>query len=278
MQLDGGGFLMAGGLLEGKRGIVFGVANNKSLAWACAQACAAQGASLVFNYLGAAQEKRLNDLLSEIPGAKAMNCDLGKDNEIEDFFNWVKTQWDTIDFVIHSVAYTDKECLKEPFVNTSRQQFVSTMDISAFTLVAVAKQAAPLMRNGGSIVSMSYYGAEKVVPNYNVMGVAKAALEACNRYLAEDLGPQGIRVNSISAGPIRTLSSSAIPGMRNMLDYSQKFSPLRRNITGEDVARSALYLLSDLGSGVTGENLHVDCGYHVMGMFREESVASSAAH
>lgn len=269
---------MAGGLLEGKRGIVFGVANNKSLAWACAQACAAQGASLVFNYLGAAQEKRLNDLLSEIPGAKAMNCDLGKDNEIEDFFNWVKTQWDTIDFVIHSVAYTDKECLKEPFVNTSRQQFVSTMDISAFTLVAVAKQAAPLMRNGGSIVSMSYYGAEKVVPNYNVMGVAKAALEACNRYLAEDLGPQGIRVNSISAGPIRTLSSSAIPGMRNMLDYSQKFSPLRRNITGEDVARSALYLLSDLGSGVTGENLHVDCGYHVMGMFREESVASSAAH
>lgn len=269
---------MAGGLLEGKRGIVFGVANNKSLAWACAQACAAQGASLVFNYLGAAQEKRLNDLLSEIPGAKAMNCDLGKDDEIEDFFNWVKTQWETIDFVIHSVAYTDKECLKEPFVNTSRQQFVSTMDISAFTLVAVAKQAAPLMRNGGSIVSMSYYGAEKVVPNYNVMGVAKAALEACNRYLAEDLGPQGIRVNSISAGPIRTLSSSAIPGMRNMLDYSQKFSPLRRNITGEDVARSALYLLSDLGSGVTGENLHVDCGYHVMGMFREESAASSAAH
>ncbi|MEY4066581.1 MAG: hypothetical protein RIR26_2789 [Pseudomonadota bacterium] len=269
---------MAGGLLEGKRGIVFGVANNKSLAWACAQACAAEGASLMFNYLGAAQEKRLNDLLTDIPGAKAMNCDLGKDEEIADFFNWVKTQWDTIDFVIHSVAYTDKECLKEPFVNTSRQQFVSTMDISAFTLVAVAKQAAPLMRNGGSIVSMSYYGAEKVVPNYNVMGVAKAALEACNRYLAEDLGPQGIRVNSISAGPIRTLSSSAIPGMRNMLDYSQKFSPLRRNITGEDVAKSALYLLSDLGSGVTGENLHVDCGYHVMGMFREESVTSPAAH
>lgn len=226
---------------------------------------------MLFNFLGAAQEKRLNDLITEIPGAKAKGCDLSKDEELEDFFRWVKTQWDSIDFVIHSVAYTDKECLKEPFVNTTRQQFISTMDVSAFTLVAAAKHAAPLMRNGGSIISMSYYGAEKVIPNYNVMGVAKAALEACNRYLAEDLGPQGIRVNSISAGPIRTLSSSAIPGMRNMLDYSQKFSPLRRNITGEDVARSALFLLSDLGSGVTGETLHVDCGYHVMGMFREES-------
>ncbi|MFZ9520917.1 MAG: enoyl-ACP reductase FabI [Silvanigrellaceae bacterium] len=262
---------MANGLLSGKRGVVFGVANNKSLAWSCAQACAAEGATMLFNFLGAAQEKRLNDLITEIPGAKAKGCDLSKDEELEDFFRWVKTQWDSIDFVIHSVAYTDKECLKEPFVNTTRQQFISTMDVSAFTLVAAAKHAAPLMRNGGSIISMSYYGAEKVIPNYNVMGVAKAALEACNRYLAEDLGPQGIRVNSISAGPIRTLSSSAIPGMRNMLDYSQKFSPLRRNITGEDVARSALFLLSDLGSGVTGETLHVDCGYHVMGMFREES-------
>ncbi|MEN9825277.1 MAG: hypothetical protein RI953_1022 [Pseudomonadota bacterium] len=262
---------MANGLLSGKRGIVFGVANNKSLAWSCAQACAAEGATMLFNFLGAAQEKRLNELISEIPGAKAKGCDLSKDEELEEFFKWVRTQWDSIDFVIHSVAYTEKECLKEPFVNTTRQQFLSTMDISAFTLVAAAKHAAPLMRNGGSIISMSYYGAEKVVPNYNVMGVAKAALEACNRYLADDLGPQGIRVNSISAGPIRTLSSSAIPGMRNMLDYSQKFSPLRRNITGEDVARSALFLLSDLGSGVTGETLHVDCGYHVMGMFREES-------
>ncbi|NBW80343.1 enoyl-ACP reductase [bacterium] len=262
---------MANGLLSGKRGIVFGVANNKSLAWSCAQACAAEGATMLFNFLGAAQEKRLNELICEIPGAKAKGCDLSKDEELEEFFKWVRTQWDNIDFVIHSVAYTEKECLKEPFVNTTRQQFLSTMDISAFTLVAAAKHAAPLMRNGGSIISMSYYGAEKVVPNYNVMGVAKAALEACNRYLADDLGPQGIRVNSISAGPIRTLSSSAIPGMRNMLDYSQKFSPLRRNITGEDVARSALFLLSDLGSGVTGETLHVDCGYHVMGMFREES-------
>jgi enoyl-[acyl-carrier protein] reductase I len=262
---------MTTGLLAGKRGIVFGVANNKSLAWACAQACAAEGASLMFNFLGAAQEKRLNELLGELPNAKAKNCDLGNDSEIEEFFQWVKMQWDSIDFVIHSVAFTEKECLKEPFVNTSRQQFLATMDISAFTLVAAAKHAAPLMTNGGSIISMSYYGAEKVVPNYNVMGVAKAALEACNRYLADDLGPRGIRVNSISAGPIRTLSSSAIPGMRNMLDYSQKFSPLRRNITGEDVAKSALYLLSDLGSGVTGETLHVDCGYHVMGMFKDES-------
>jgi len=264
---------MASGLLSGKRGIVFGVANNKSLAWACAQACASEGASLVFNFLGAAQEKRLNELMTEIPNAAAMACDLSKDEELDEFFKWVRAKWDTIDFVIHSVAYTDKECLKEPFVNTSRQQFLSTMDISAFTLVAAAKHAAPLMRNGGSIISMSYYGAEKVVPNYNVMGVAKAALEACSRYLADDLGPAGIRVNAISAGPIRTLSSSAIPGMRNMLDYSQKFSPLRRNITGEDVARSALFLLSDLGSGVTGETLHVDCGYHVMGMFREDTAA-----
>ncbi|NBO38263.1 enoyl-ACP reductase [bacterium] len=269
---------MASGLLSGKRGIVFGIANNKSLAWACAQACAAEGASLVFNFLGAAQEKRLNELMTEIPGGKAKNCDLGKDDELEEFFKWVRAEWDSIDFVIHAVAYTDKECLKEPFVNTSRQQFLSTMDISAFTLVAAAKHAAPLMRNGGSIISMSYYGAEKVVPNYNVMGVAKAALEACTRYLAEDLGPQGIRVNTISAGPIRTLSASAIPGLRNMLDYSQKFSPLRRNITGEDVARSALFLLSDLGSGVTGENLHVDCGYHAMGMFREGTAPANEAH
>lgn len=261
---------MPSGLLNGKRGVVFGVANNKSLAWACAQACAAEGASLVFNFLGAAQEKRLNELITEIPGARAKACDMAKDDELAEFFSWVRSQWDSIDFVIHSVAYTDKECLKEPFVKTSRQQFLATLDISAYTLVAAAQHAAPLMSNGGSIISMSYYGAEKVVPNYNVMGVAKAALEACSRYLAEDLGPQGIRVNSISAGPIRTLSSSAIPGMRNMLDYSQKFSPLRRNITGEDVAKSALFLLSDLGSGVTGENLHVDCGYHVMGMFRDE--------
>lgn len=262
---------MQNGLLAGKRGLVLGVANNKSIAWACARAAHAQGAELAFNFLGAAQEKRLRELSSEIPGALMFPCDVSKDDELEGFFEHLRGAWDRLDFVIHSVAYTEKECLRDKFVNTSRANFAMTLDVSAYSLVAVARHASKMMPKGGSIVAMSYYGAEKVVPKYNVMGVAKAALETSARYLAEDLGPQGIRVNSLSAGPIRTLSSSAIPGIRGMLDSAQKFAPLRRNITGEDIAGSTLYLLSDLASGVTGETLHVDCGYNILGMFGDSN-------
>lgn len=254
-------------LLEGKRGVVLGVANNKSIAWACAQLCLEQGAELAFNYLGDAQEKRVRELIKDIPNVLVFPCDVSKDQEIEDFFKSIQQKWDGIDFLIHSVAYTDKENLKEKFMVVSRESFASTMDVSAYSLVAVAKVAAPLMKNGGSIVTMSYYGAEKVVPRYNVMGVAKAALESCAKYLALDLGEFGIRVNAVSAGPIRTLSSSAIPGIKEMLENAQKFAPLKRNVTTEDVARSTLYLLSDLSSGVTGEVVHVDCGYNTLGMF-----------
>ncbi len=254
-------------LLEGKKGIVLGVANNKSIAWACAQMCLEQGATLAFNYLGDAQEKRVRELTKNIPNSLVFPCDVSKDSEIESFFNEIKKSWDGFDFIIHSVAYTDKDNLKDKFMVVSRESFASTLDVSAYSLVAVAKVAAPLMKNGGSIVTMSYYGAEKVVPRYNVMGVAKAALESCAKYLALDLGEFGIRVNAVSAGPIRTLSSSAIPGIKDMLENAQKFSPLKRNVTTEDVARSTVYLLSDLSTGVTGEVLHVDCGYNTLGMF-----------
>ncbi|APJ03501.1 enoyl-ACP reductase FabI [Silvanigrella aquatica] len=254
-------------ILAGKRGIVFGVANNKSIAWACAQMCAEQGAELAFNFLGDAQEKRVRELVKDLPNAIVMPCDVTKDEQIEAFYTEIQKQWDMVDFIIHSVAFTEKENLKDKFMVVTRESFASTMDISAYSLLAVTRAALPLMKKGGSVITMSYYGAEKVVPRYNVMGVAKAALESCAKYLAYDLGEIGIRVNAISAGPIRTLSSSAIPGIKEMLENSQKHSPLKRNVTTEDVARSALYLLSDLGSGVTGEVLHVDCGYNTLGMF-----------
>ncbi len=254
-------------ILAGKRGIVFGVANNKSIAWACAQICAEHGAQLAFNFLGDAQEKRVRELVKDLPNAIVMPCDVSKDDQIEAFYSGIQKEWDAIDFIIHSVAYTEKENLKDKFMVVTRESFASTLDISAYSLLAVTRAAIPLMKNGGSVVTMSYYGAEKVVPRYNVMGVAKAALESCAKYLAYDLGEIGIRVNAISAGPIRTLSSSAIPGIKEMLENSQKHSPLKRNVTTEDVARSALYLLSDLSSGVTGEVLHVDCGYNTLGMF-----------
>ncbi len=254
-------------ILAGKRGIVFGVANNKSIAWACAQICAEQGAQLAFNFLGDAQEKRVRELVKELPESIVLPCDVSKDEQIESFYSNIQKQWDSIDFIIHSVAFTEKENLKEKFMVVTRESFASTLDISAYSLVAVTRAALPLMKKGGSVITMSYYGAEKVVPRYNVMGVAKAALESCAKYLAYDLGDVGIRVNAISAGPIRTLSSSAIPGIKEMLDNAHKHAPLKRNVTTDDVARSALYLLSDLSSGVTGEVLHVDCGYNTLGMF-----------
>ncbi len=259
---------MAEGLLQGKRGVVFGVANEKSIAWGCAQACAAQGAQLAFNYLGDSLERRVRKLLDEfLPGSPCFPCNVQHDEEIAAFFSSLRDRWDSIDFVIHSMAYAEKDDLRDQFITTTRANFALSMDISAYSLVAVAREAAPFMKNGGGIVAMSYYGAEKVVPRYNVMGVAKAALEASARYLAWDLGARNIRVNCISAGPIRTLSASAIPGLRMMLNTTEKVSPLRRNVTQEDVAHTCVYLLSELSSGVTGEVVHVDSGYHAMGMY-----------
>ena len=258
---------MAAGLLAGKRGVVFGVANERSIAWGCAQACRDQGAELAFNYLGDAQEKRVKGLLEQVPGALLFPCNVQEDAEIAAFFESVGKVWDGIDFIIHSVAYADKSDLSGRFVDTARANFAMAIDISAYSLVAIAKAAEPLLKENGSIVAMTYYGAEKVIPKYNVMGVAKATLEASARYLATDLGEKGVRVNCISAGPIRTLSSAAFPGFRQMLNLTEKVAPLKRNVTQEDVANAAVYLLSDLSAGVTGEVHHVDAGYNSLGMF-----------
>lgn len=262
---------MADKLLAAKRGVVTGVANDRSIAWGCAKMCAEHGASLAFSYLGAAQEKRVRALIEELPGALCIPCDVTKDEEIASFFETIGSEWGALDFLIHSVAYADREDLKGRYIDTSRNNFAMALDISAYSLVALAKGAEGLFNeSGGSIVAMTYYGAEKVMPNYNVMGVAKAALEASARYLANDLGPKNIRVNCVSAGPIRTLSSAAIPGFRNMLRVNAAVSPLRRNVTQEEVAKTTLYLLSDLSSGVTGEVVHVDSGYNLLGMFGAE--------
>jgi enoyl-[acyl-carrier protein] reductase I len=266
---------MSQGLLTGKRGLVLGVANEKSIAWACAQACARQGASLAFNYLGTL-ERRVRKLVDEsLPGSPVLNCDVRNDAEIDSLFAELAGQWGTLDFVIHSIAYAERDDLRDQFITTSRASFALALDISAYSLVAIARAAARLMTAGGSIVTMTYYGAEKVVPRYNVMGVAKAALEASARYLAFDLGTRSIRVNCVSAGPLRTLSASAIPGLRLMLNTTEKVAPLRRNVTQEDVAHATVYLVSDLSSGVTGEVLHVDSGYHIMGMFGLEAAGES---
>lgn len=254
-------------LLQGKRGIITGVASDRSIAWGCAKACAEAGASLAFTYLGDAQEKRLQKLLKAIPDAIYLPCDVTKDEEIRSFFAGIRKEWEGIDFLIHSIAYADRADLSGRFVDTERANFAMALDISAYSLVALTREAEPMFTNGGSVVAMTYLGAEKVIPKYNVMGVAKAALEATARYLAADLGPQGIRVNCISAGPLRTLSSAAFPGFRKMLRVSEAVSPLRRNVSQEDVANAALYLLSDLSTGVTGEVLHVDAGYNILGMF-----------
>ena len=262
-------------LLAGKRGVVTGVANDRSIAWGCAKACAEHGASLAFSFLGEAQEKRVKALLKELPDALCIPCDVTKDEEIAAFFAEIESEWGQIDFLIHSVAYADRDDLKGRYIDTPRDHFALALDISAYSLVALAKGAEDLFPDtGGSIVAMTYYGAEKVMPKYNVMGVAKAALEASARYLANDLGPKNIRVNCISAGPVRTLSSAAFPGFRNMLRVTEAMSPLRRNITQEDVGKTAVYLLSDLSSGVTGEVIHVDSGYNLLGMFADAEAGS----
>ena len=253
-------------LMTGKRGLIMGLANNHSLAWGIAQQLAAQGAELAFTYMGDALKKRVVPL-GESLGAKIfLPCNVAEDQEIAATFDALRQEWGTLDFVVHAIGFSDKNELRGQYMNTSRENFRMTMDISCYSLVAVTREASSLMNPGGSILTLTYYGSEKVMPHYNVMGPAKAALEASVRYLAADLGSRNIRVNAISAGPVKTLAASGIGDFRYILKWNEFNAPLRRNITLEDVGRSGLYLLSDLSSGVTGENLHVDCGYHVVGM------------
>lgn len=253
-------------LLEGKKGLIVGVANNLSLAWSIAELASKHGAELAFTYLNEALEKRVRPLAAEVNSNNIYHCDASNEESIIDLFANVKKDMGKIDFIIHAVAYSDKNELKGRYVDTSLANFQHTMHVSCYSLVSLAKHGEPLLNEGGSILTLSYFGAEKVVPNYNVMGVAKAALEASVRYLANDLGPKNIRVNAISAGPIRTLAASGIGDFRAMLNNHQQTSPLKRNTTQGDVAGAGVYFLSNLSSGVTGEVHHVDCGYNTMGM------------
>jgi enoyl-[acyl-carrier protein] reductase I len=254
------------GIMNGKRGIVMGVANDRSIAWGIAEAVAKQGAEIAFTYQGDALEKRVRPLAQKVGSSIIIPCDVSSDEAIDETFNLLKEKWDTIDFVVHAIAYSDKEELKGEYVDTTRENFYKTMDISVYSFTAVAQRAAKMMPNGGSMITLTYYGSEKVMPHYNVMGVAKAALESSVRYLAADLGNDKIRVNSLSAGPIKTLAASGIGDFRYILKWNQYNSPLRRNVTLNDVGGCGVYLLSDLSAGVTGETHHVDCGYHVVGM------------
>ena len=254
------------GFMAGRRGLIMGVANNRSIAWGIAKACAEQGAELAFTYQGEALKKRVLPLAEELGVSIMAECDVTDDASIDAAFSQIEKEWGGLDFLVHAIAFSDKEELKGRYVDTSRDNFRLTMDISVYSFTAVAQRAEKLMNKGGSMVTLSYYGAEKWVPHYNVMGVAKAALEASVRYLAADLGPNGIRVNAISAGPIRTLAAAGIRDFRLMLDWNEANAPLRRNVTIDDVGGTAAWLLSDLSAGVTGEVVHVDAGYHVIGM------------
>jgi enoyl-[acyl-carrier protein] reductase I len=254
------------GLMKGKRGLVMGVANQHSIAWGIAQALADAGAELAFTYQGDLFKKRVVPLVEPLKPAALLDCDVTDAASLDAAFAELCKVWDSIDFVVHCIAFSDKEQLKGRYVDTTAENFRMTLDISCYSFTAVAQRAEKMMPNGGSLVTLSYYGAEQVMPHYNVMGVAKAALEASVKYMAEDLGKKGIRVNSISAGPIKTLAASGIGDFRYILKWNEYNSPLRRNVTQGEVGNSALYLLSDLSSAVTGENLHVDAGYHVVGM------------
>lgn len=255
------------GLLNGRKGVIFGVANEKSIAWAIAQILKKEGMELAFAYAGAALESRVVPLAESVGSKIIMPCDVTKDEEIEAVFRRIREEWGGLDALVHSLAFAKKEELKGEFMNTSREGWRIAMDVSAFSLVALAKAASPLMEGrNGAFVTLSYYGAEKVIANYNVMGVAKAALEACVKYLAADLGPRGIRINTISAGPVKTLAAMGITGFKQILDVVEAKSPLRRNVSQEEVARTALYLLSELSSGVTGETIYVDSGFNIMGL------------
>jgi len=254
------------GLLAGKRGLIFGLANNRSIAWGIARACATQGAQIGLTYQGDALRKRVEPLAAELGATVFGHCDVTEMATLDAVFEKVEKDWGALDFVVHAVAFSDKDELDGRYVDTSRDNFMRTMDVSVYSFTAMAQRAEPLMKNGGSLLTMTYYGAEKVMPHYNVMGVAKAGLEASVRYLAVDLGGKGIRVNAISAGPIKTLAASGIGDFRYILRWNEYNSPLKRVVSIEEVGESAVYLVSDFSRGVTGEVLHVDSGYHVVGM------------
>jgi len=259
------------GLMEGKRGLIMGLANDKSLAWGIAKALSAQGAELAFSYQGAMMEKRVLPLAEELGVPHLIECDVSDAANLERAFAELAETWPTIDFLVHAIGFSDKNELRGLYVDTSLDNFLMTMNISAYSMVAVTRHARKMMPNGGSVLTLTYYGAEKVVPHYNVMGVAKAALETSVKYLAMDLGPENIRVNAISAGPIQTLAARGIGDFNYILKWNQLNSPLRRNVTIEEVGGAGLYLLSDLASGVTGEIHHVDAGYNVIGMKAEDA-------
>lgn len=257
---------MSNQLMTGKRGLIMGLANEKSIAWGIAKACAEAGAELAFSYQGDALKKRVLPLAEQLGSDIVLPCDVSDEASMDELFVALEEKWGKLDFVVHAIGFSDKSELRGRYVDTSRANFQMTMDISVYSFTAIARRAEKMMDAGGSMLTLTYYGAEQVMPHYNVMGVAKAALEASVKYLAEDLGKDGIRVNAISAGPIKTLAASGIGDFRYIMKWNEYNSPLRRNVTTGDVGKSALYLLSDLASGVTGENLHVDAGYHVVGM------------
>ena len=263
---DGETPIPTGTLMKGKRGLIMGVANDKSIAWGITQYLAAQGAEIAFTYQGEALEKRVRPLAESVGGKFILPCDVTNMESIDATFATLEKEWGEIDFLVHAIGFSDKNELKGKYIDTSLDNFLMTMNISVYSFTAVAKRAAKLMKNGGSMLTLTYLGAERVTPHYNVMGVAKAALEASVKYLAVDLGGDNIRVNAISAGPIKTLAAMGIGDFRYILKWNELNSPLKRNTTIEDVGGAALFLLSELGSGTTGENMHVDGGYHVVGM------------
>ena len=253
-------------LMSGKRGLIMGLANDKSIAWGIARACADAGAELAFSYQGEALKRRVDPLAAQLGSRIVLPCDVGDEASIDALFAALKEDWGSLDFIVHAIGFSDKNELRGRYVDTSRANFALSMDISVFSFTAVVQRAEKMMNPGGACLTLTYYGAERVMPHYNVMGVAKAALECSVRYLAEDLGKDGIRVNAISAGTIKTLAASGIGDFRYIMKWNEYNAPLRRTVTQEEVGKSALYLLSDLGSATTGEILHVDAGYHVVGM------------
>jgi enoyl-[acyl-carrier protein] reductase I len=270
-EQDAGAAVPTGNLMAGKRGLIMGVANNRSIAWGIAKAIASQGGEIALTYQGDALKKRVEPLAAELGSKLVLPCDVTDTKSVDDLFAELTRQWGRLDFLVHAIAFSDKNELDGRYVDTTEANFTQTMLVSCYSLTALAQRADKLMTNGGSIITLTYYGAEKVMPHYNVMGVAKAALEASVRYLAADLGKTGIRVNAISAGPIKTLAASGIADFRYILRWNEYNSPLRRTVTIEDVGGAGLYLLSDLSRGVTGEIHHVDSGYHVQGMKNEDA-------
>ncbi|MDI1227926.1 MAG: enoyl-ACP reductase FabI [bacterium] len=263
-------------LMKGKRGLIMGVANDRSIAWGIAEMAHKHGAELAFTFQGDALEKRVRPLAESVQSKIVVPCDVTNHDSIDATFATIEKEWGGLDFVVHAIAYSDKNELDGLYLNTTRDNFLKTMDISVYSFTAVAQRAVPLMKNGGSMITMTYHGAERVMPHYNVMGVAKAALEASVRYLASDVGKKGIRVNAISAGPIKTLAASGIGDFRYILKWNELNAPLRRNVTTEDVGGAGLFLLSDLGAGVTGEIMYVDSGYNTIGMVAVDSAKQTA--